>query len=101
MTWEEFKAQYPNLVATLEILSADNGLKIRETVEVPPFLVPSLEIFEKQASQLSDDEKETIALGDDDAREALVQSTGFSAFDDFLTEAFEGMLADCFWRMPS
>lgn len=101
MTWEEFKGQYPHLGATLEILAADNNMKLQETVVVPPFLVPSLQIFENQASQLSDDEKETIALGEDSDRESLVQRTGFEAFDDFLTEAFEGMLSDIFWRLPS
>lgn len=101
MTWEEFKEKYPHLAETLHILATDNSMKLAETVVVPPFLVPSLDIFEKQASQLSDEEKETLALGDDDAREALVKSTGFEAFDDFLTEAFEGMLSEIFWHLPS
>jgi hypothetical protein len=101
MTWEEFKGVYPHLWETLEILRTDNGMKASDKIVPPPFLAPSLEIFENQASQLSNEEKETIALGDDDAREELIGRTGFEAFDDFLTEAFEGMLSDIFWQLPS
>jgi len=88
MTWEEFKANY-------------NNLRINPTIVVPPFLQPVLNIYEEQASNLSADEKETLALGDDEDRESLVQRTGYSEFDDFLTEAFEGMLSDIFWHLPS
>lgn len=101
MTWEEFKANYPHLGETLELLAGDNNLRIRTTVEVPPFLQPVLNIYEEQASNLSADEKETLALGDDADRESLIQRTGYAEFDDFLTEAFEGVLADYFWQMPS
>lgn len=101
MTWEEFKANYPNLAETLEILANDNGYRIKEVVELPPFIQPVLNIYEEQASNLSSDEKEVLALGDDAPREELIQSTGYVEFDDFLTEAFEGMLSDCFWVMPS
>lgn len=99
MTQEEFVEKYPNLSQTLKLMASENNMSLHAQVAIPPFLVPSLEIFENQAKQLSDDEKETIALGEDAEREALVASTGFEAFDDFLTEAFEGMLSDIFWQL--
>jgi hypothetical protein len=101
MTWDEFKANYPHLGETLEILANDNGYRIKETIDIPPFIQPVLNIYEDQASQLDSDEKETLALGDDDARDELLKRTGFVEFDDFLTEAFEGILSDNFWQMPS
>lgn len=99
MTWEEFKAKYPNLAETLEILGSDNNMPLATDLAIPPFLLPSLDTFENQASQLSDDEKEILASGEDQEREDLVRRTGFGAFDDFLTEAFEGILSDIFWRV--
>jgi hypothetical protein len=101
VTWEEFKAKYPNLSQTMEILATENNMEINKAIDIPPFLAPSLTIFENQASQLSDEEKETIALGEDNDRISLVDRTGFEAFDDFLTESFEGMLSEIFWSLPS
>ena len=101
MTWEEFKAKYPHLTQTLEILATENNLEINKEIDLPVFLGPSLAIFEDQASQLSDEEKETVALGEDDARLSLVDRTGFDAFDDFLTESYEGILSEYFWNLPS
>ncbi len=101
MDWEEFKANYPHLGETLEILANDNGYRINQVLVIPPFIQPLLNIYEEQASNLSSEEKETLALGDDDVRDELIQRTGYAEFDDFLTEAFEGMLSDIFWQMPS
>lgn len=101
MTHEEFKTKYPNLEQTLQIMAADGNLQWSDDIGVPKWLEPPLDTYENQASQLTDDEKATFALGTDEARDEVIASTGFEALDDFLTEIFEGMLHDLFWRMPS
>jgi hypothetical protein len=100
MTLEDFKAEYPHLYQTMENLAADNQMKLFSSIELPFFLTPSLKLAETQASQLSDDEKQTFAMGDDDERQALVQSTGFEHLDDFISEAFEGILTDLMFQPP-
>jgi hypothetical protein len=99
--WTEFKTNYPHLAETLEILANDNNYRINSVITLPPFVHPLLNIYEEQASNLADDEKEALALGDDDVREDLIKRTGYVEFDDFLTEVFEGMLSEYFWQMPS
>lgn len=93
----EFQLKYPHLYQTIQILANDNGMSIRPVLDMPKFLIPSLEIFEVQAGHLSDDEKEIFASGDDSERETLLVKTGLDSFDDFITEVFEGMLSDIFF----
>lgn len=97
MTLDEFKAKYPNIAQCIEIMGEDNDMKLNQELEVPLFLTAGLEIFEIQAAQLSDDEKEILAAGGDDERDEVVKRTGFEYFDDFLSEAFEGILSGIFW----
>jgi len=101
MKLEEFKAKYPNITQCIEIMGADNNMSLNQEIEVPLFLTAALEIFEIQAAQLSDDEKDILAAGDDDERDEVIKRTGFEYFDDFLTESFEGRLSDIFWVEPS
>lgn len=101
MKLEEFREKYPNILECIEIISTDNGMPMRSELEVPLFLTATLEIFEIQAQYLSDEDKEIIAMGDDEERNELIKRTGLSYFDDFLTEAFEGMLSDIFWNSPT
>ena len=100
MKLEEFREKYPNILECIEIISTDNDMPMRSELEVPLFLTATLEIFEIQAQHLSDEEKEIIAMGDDEERDELIKRTGLSYFDDFLTEVFEGRLSDIFWDAP-
>ena len=100
MKLEEFREKYPNILECIEIISTDNNMPMLEEFEVPLFLTATLEIFEIQAQHLSDEEKEIIAMGDDEERDELIKRTGLSYFDDFLTEVFEGRLSDIFWDAP-
>ena len=97
MTADEFKAQYPHLTQTMDWLSKDTETQWARAIVLPAFLTPSLEVIESQAAQLSDSEKEVFAIGDEEERENLVNSTGFVVLDDFLTESFEGILSNLFW----
>jgi hypothetical protein len=97
MKLEDFKAKYPNITQCIEIMGEDNNMSLNQELEVPLFLTAGLEIFEIQAAQLSDDEKEILAAGADDEREEVIKRTGFEYFDDFLSEVFEGILSDIFW----
>jgi hypothetical protein len=101
MLKDEFTAKYPHLAQTMENLAADNNMKLLDVIEVPLFLNPSIDLAERQAAQLSDEEKETIALGDDDARQDLTTATGFEHLDNFVTEAFEGLLTDMLFKPPA
>lgn len=101
MLLAEFRAKYPNITECIEIIAADNNMKLYQDLEIPLFLTASLEIFETQAAQLSDDEKEILAAGEDEEREATIRSTGLEYFDDFLTEVFEGILSDIFFDSPA
>jgi hypothetical protein len=97
VTLDEFKAKYPNITQCIEIMGEENDMRLNKEIEVPLFLTAGLEIFEIQAAQLSDDEKEILATGGDDERDEVVKRTGFEYFDDFLSEAFEGILSSIFW----
>ena len=82
MKLEEFREKYPNILECIEIISTDNNMPMRSELEVPLFLTATLEIFEIQAQHLSDDEKEVIAMGDDEERDELLKRTGLVYFDD-------------------
>jgi hypothetical protein len=100
MTLEEFKVKYPHLAETLEILAVENKMKLQNSIELPFFLNPALELGENQAAQLTGDEKIVFAMGDDDERGELADRTGFVHLDDLLTECFEGMLTDMLFVPP-
>lgn len=97
MKFEDFKTKYPNITQCIEIMGEDNNMSLNHELEVPLFLTAGLEIFEIQAAQLSDDEKEILAAGSDDERDEVIKRTDFEYFDDFLSEVFEGILSDIFW----
>jgi hypothetical protein len=100
MRRNDFQTKYPNLFECIEHISFDNSMPMQEDFDVPLWMTASLEIFETQAGQLSHDEKEILAMGEDREREEVVKATGFEYFDDFLSDVFEGMLSDIFWTSP-
>jgi len=100
MRRNDFQTKYPNIFECIEHISFDNDMRMREDFDVPLWMTAGLEIFETQAGQLSHDEKEILAMGEDSERETVVKATGFEYFDDFLSDVFEGMLSDIFWASP-
>lgn len=101
MYWQEFSEKYPNLSEIIRVMGTDSNLEPNTNSVFPEFLFDNFKRYEEQASQLSDEEREILARGEEDEQVGLVERTGFSELDSFLLEIFDGILHDLFWAVPT
>jgi hypothetical protein len=97
MTLEEFVAKWPHLSKTIDFVAEDNNYHRTGEINLPIYLEAVLSVYEDQANKLSDEEKRTIASGEDYEREELTARTHTEALDDFISEVFEGVYQTIFW----
>lgn len=96
-----FKKAYPRTYRALQLLSIDNGMSINPAmVDDDRFTVPEewnrqLPTIEKKMLALSDDDLETLVMGEDGAMLKIIPSCYTANL--FLEDAFEGDLSQVFY----
>lgn len=105
MTVDEFKAKYPKVFALLNIISYDADMPLLETGIEDLNILPAME---EEAGKISgyetanDDDSDVndfvmMAIGEDSAKNALVNRLGIHQLDAFLDSAFDGDYTEVFY----
>ena len=92
----EFQDYYPNLHRLLNTISFDSDMPMGEEITFPPEV--DLKMLEFEASKLAPDQYELMSIGEEEARNSLVEAKQLQMLDNFLLQAFDGEYAEGIWE---